>query len=40
MKNNKTQQFARYFLKDIKNKSPKDQDERSDFNELHLSSAS
>ena len=39
MLNNKTQQFAKFFIKDLKAKKNKYGDEKSDFNELTTSSA-
>ena len=39
MQNNKTQQFAKFFIKDIKNKSSKNQDNKSTLDNLNYSSA-
>tara|TARA_B100000965_G_scaffold374114_1_gene365125 strand:- start:880 stop:1002 length:123 start_codon:yes stop_codon:yes gene_type:complete len=36
MKNRKTQQFAKFYLKDIKNKSSKDNNEKSDIDEWNF----
>tara|TARA_B100000579_G_C22798396_1_gene838392 strand:- start:148 stop:270 length:123 start_codon:yes stop_codon:yes gene_type:complete len=38
MQKNKTQQFARFFIKDIKIKTSKDENSKSNFDELNLSS--
>ncbi len=38
MSKRKTQQFARFFLKDLKAKNPKCNDEKSDLDELSISS--
>ncbi len=38
MQKNKTQQFAKFFIKDKKNKSPKYHSEKSYFNEFNFSS--
>tara|TARA_Y100001968_G_scaffold329342_1_gene378483 strand:+ start:1113 stop:1235 length:123 start_codon:yes stop_codon:yes gene_type:complete len=39
MHKNKTQQFARFYLKDIKTKNPKYNDEKSDLEDLSFSSS-
>ncbi len=38
MKTQKTQQFARFFLKDLKTKNPKFNNDKSDFDQLNSSS--
>ena len=40
MQKQKTQQFAKFFLKDLKIKTPKYHSEKSEIEELNLSSAS
>ena len=39
MKNHKTQQFAKFFLKDLKNKSPKYNNEKIKLDELSFSTS-
>ena len=40
MKNQKTQQFAKFFIKDIKTKLPKQHNEKNNFDELNFSTVS
>ena len=39
MHKNKTQQFAKFFLKDLKTNKPKYNNDKSDFNEFNFSSS-
>ena len=39
MQKNKTQQFAKFFIKDVKTKSPKHENDKYIFDELNISSA-
>lgn len=38
MQNNKTQQFAKFFIKDLKNKLPKQNNDKYEVDQLNISS--